>query len=240
MNLKQRIGRWVYAHLPVSHMTFELNRSELRFFRQRFYNAVLPWRRSRIARLRLLHDISVNVGSGGRGKPGWINLDASPYHADIYCTHDIRRPLPFADGAVRRLLAEHVIEHIDFNDDVPRVFAEFHRVLAPGGVARIIVPDAGRYLRAYAHADLQSWRELGLDRDKMPGGMHTPIEMINHVFHQGGEHKFGWDYPTMELALRRAGFSRSVRQSYGVSVDGDLALDQPNHAPYSLYVDAIK
>jgi predicted SAM-dependent methyltransferase len=240
MTLKQRIGRWVHAHLPVSRRTFDVNRREFGFFRQRLYNTILPWRSARISRLRSLRDVSLNVGSGGRGLPDWVNLDASPNHADIYCTHDLRRPLPFADGAVRRILAEHVMEHVDFYDDVPRILRDFHRVLAPGGVARIIVPDAGRYLQAYAGADQGPWRELGLDRDRMPGGMLTPMEMINHVFHQGGEHLFGWDFPTMDLALRRAGFSQAVHQSYGVSVDPIVALDQPNHAPYSLYVDAIK
>lgn len=240
MTLRQRIGRWIHAHLPVSRRVFDIGRSEFRFFRQRLYNSVLPWRLARISRLRSMRDVSVNVGSGGRGRPDWINLDASPHHADLYCTHDIRRPLPLADGSVRRILAEHVIEHIDFYDDVPRVFRDFHRVLMPGGVARIIVPDAGRYLQAYAAAGLDEWRKLGLERDRMPGGMLTPMEMVNHVFHQGGEHQFGWDYPTMDLALRRAGFSRTVHQSFGISVDDGLALDQPNHAPYSLYVDAIK
>jgi predicted SAM-dependent methyltransferase len=240
MKIKQMIGRWVYAHLPVSRRTFEINRSEFRFFRQRLYNSVFPWRLVRISRLRTLRNVSLNVGSGGRGLPDWINLDASPYHADIYCTHDIRRALPFANGAVRRIFAEHVIEHVDYYDDVPRVFLDFNRILVVGGVARIIVPDAGRYMIAYAKAEVGPWRELGLDRDRMPGGMLTPMEMVNHMFHQGGEHLFGWDFPTMELALKRAGFSNVVHQSYGVCVDRELALDQPNHAPYSLYVDAIK
>lgn len=240
MTVKQQFGRWLYRHLPVSRRTFEIIRMEFRFFRQRLYNAVLPWRRLKIARLRTLNNISLNVGSGGRGRPDWINFDASPYHADLYCTFDLRRPLPFADNTVLRILAEHVIEHLDFYHEVPSVFAEFHRVLKPGGAARIIVPDAGRYLKAYASESAEAWIGLGIDRERLSGGMFTPMEWVNHVFHQGGEHFFGWDLDTLAASLRRAGFSRVIPQRFGISVDPELALDQPNHAPYSLYVDAVK
>lgn len=144
MTPKQRCGRWVYAHLPVSRRTFETARMEFRFLRQRLLNGILPWRHTKIARLRRMRDVDLNVGSGGCGRPGWINFDASPYHENLYSTFDIRRRLPFADGAVRRIFAEHVIEHLDYYDDIPRVLREFHRVLQPAGALRIIVPDAGR------------------------------------------------------------------------------------------------
>ena len=157
MTWKQNAGRWLCARLPFSRRTFETLRSEFRILRQRWQNALLPWRRRRIVRLRRLRGISLNVGSGGRGRSDWINFDVSPQHADLYCTHDLRRPLPFTDGTVRRILAEHVIEHLDFKDDVPKVFAEFCRVLKPGGVARIIVPDVERFVRAYLVGTPEHW-----------------------------------------------------------------------------------
>ena len=113
MTMKQKFGRWLQGRLPISQRTFQTLRFELRSARQRAWNALLPWRRRKIARLRTLRGVSLNVGSGGRGRADWINLDASPHHADLYCTHDLRRTLPFAENAVRRILAEHVIEHLD-------------------------------------------------------------------------------------------------------------------------------
>lgn len=240
MSLKQQIGRWVYAHQPFSRRTFNTLRFEARMAVQRGLNRVLPSRRRKIARLRTLRGVSLNVGSGGRGQPDWINLDASPHHADLYCTHDLRRPLPLADGAACRIMAEHVIEHLDFHDDIPKVFSEFYRVLQPGGTVRIVVPDAEAHLRAYLSDDPNRWGALGYPDGRLPADMGTPMELLNHVFHQGGEHCFGWDFVTMERALRRAGFTRIVRQRYGCSLDPGLAIDQANHAPYSLYVEATR
>lgn len=239
MTLKQTIGRWVYARQPFSRRTFNVLRFEFRIARQRWLNALLPWRRSKITRLRRLRGVSLNVGSGGRGRSDWINLDVSPHYVDIICTHDLRRPLPFATGGVRRILAEHVIEHLDFHDDIPRVLADFHRVLEPGGTVRIIVPDMELFIAAYRESDLGALARLGMP-DGLPAGMSTPIELLNHAFHQGGEHCFGWDFAAMRDALQRAGFKQITKQAYGRSVDPALAIDQANHAPYSLYVDAVK
>ncbi len=238
MTLKQHAGKWLFAHLPFSRRTFDILRFELRVTRERWLNVLLPWRLAKVRRLSTMHDISLNVGSGGSGAQGWINLDASSNYAETYCSHDLRRALPFSDGSVKRILAEHVIEHMDFKDDVPRIFREFHRVLQPGGVVRIIVPDAERFMCAYLAKGSEQWTTLGFST--FPSDMNTPIELVNHVFHQGGEHCFGWDYKAMEFSLQRAGFPQVIRQTYGQSIDPELAIDQANHEHYSLYVEAVK
>jgi predicted SAM-dependent methyltransferase len=153
---------------------------------------------------------------------------------------DIRRRLPLTDGSVARILAEHVMEHIDFRGDVPAVLRDWYRMLQPGGVARIIVPDAKRFLQAYVFEDPKHWQNLGWDPQKMPDDIYTPMHIINHIFHQSGEHLFAYDFETLAWALRRAGFSKVEQQSYKTSRDPLLAIDQENHAPYSLYVEAIK
>jgi len=225
--------------LPVNRRTVDILRHELRACRARVVNAVNPayWRL--VLRLRSRRDLSVNIGSGGRGLPGWVNIELIPMRDTTLCL-DIRRRLPLADGSARRILAEHVVEHIDFRLDVPAVFKDWHRVLQTGGVLRVIVPDAGRFLRAYASRDPKPWLDLGWDIDRLPDDIHTPMHVVNHVFHQGGEHLFAYDFETMAWALGQAGFAIVEQTSYKVSRDSALAIDQENHAPYSLYVEAVK
>lgn len=236
---KQALGRVLLRALPINRRAFDILRFEFGCLAQRLGNLLNPSYHIRIRDLKKTKDISLNLGSGGKGFPGWINIDARR-HSDSYITHDIRRPLPLDDNQVTRIFAEHVIEHLDFRGDIAKVFSEFYRVLKPLGTVRIIVPDAERFLQAYVDKSEEGFKQLGWNIDQMPGDIYTPMHIINHIFHQEGEHLFGWDFDTMAFSLRHAGFVGIERCSFGVSSDPLLALDQRHHAPYSLVVEAKK
>lgn len=238
-SLKSKIGAGVLARLPIDRRTFDIFRREFAALRTRVANAVDPRHHAEIGRLAEARGLSVNLGSGGRGLPGWINVELTRHHDTDLCL-DIRQKLPFASGSVRRLLIEHVLEHVDFKTSVPRLLAEIHRVLEPGGAARIIVPDAERFLAAYVSKDADAWRALGWDVSRLPDDIRTPMHVVNHIFHQDGEHLFGYDFETLRLLLQDAGFAEIERRAYLGSSDPELAIDQSNHAPYSLYVEARK
>jgi predicted SAM-dependent methyltransferase len=207
-------------------------------YKARALATCVPSLRRRRAGWRTARRLSVNLGSGGQGRPDWVNLDVHWHRADGGYPWDLRRPLPFADGQVARLFAEHVVEHLDFRDDVPRLFGECLRVLEPGGRLRVVVPDGRRWLEAYVADTPEAWRDLG--QAALPPDMPTRMALVNHVFHQGGEHRFAYDFETLAWAIRRTGFSDVRQMRFGVSADPELALDQPHHAPYSLYAEATK
>ena len=238
MILKQRIGRWLFPRLPVNAEFVQELRFEANCCLCRFKNRLSPAYHRKIRRLRGEKGLSLNVGSGGRGLPGWLNTDAVSHPADQTFTCDIRRRIPLSNGSVARIFAEHVIEHLNFRREVPAVLREFHRVLQSGGMARIIVPDGRRFAEAYLLNDRDHWAALGLD--PLPADMPTPMAMLNHVFHQGGEHHFAYDYKTLEWALKEAGFAEVHRSAYGKSADPLLAIDRQEHAKYSLYVEAVR
>lgn len=240
MPLMRTLWRWLLEHRPIGRRALMWFRFEAENLAQRCLNALNPVYHRKIVALRRMSQVSLNLGSGGYGRAGWINIDISARHADQYVAHDLRRPLPLRDTQAKRIFVEHVMEHLDFRHEVPAVFADFHRVLEPGGTLRIVVPDAERFLLAYAHRSRVEFKALGWDLDRLPHDIFTPIHVVNHIFHQEGEHFFGWDFETLDWALRRAGFNLVVRQRFGVSRDPDLALDRPDHAPYSLYVEAVK
>ncbi len=70
----------------------------------------------------------------------FIGLSLMPNHfSEIKC--DIsQQDLPFEDDIIGKVQAEDVLEHIDF-EVLPRVCDEIYRVLKPGGVFRLSVPD---------------------------------------------------------------------------------------------------
>ena len=176
------------------------------------------------------------VATGSRA--GSISNFSAPETLQYASISDVNCP-SLADSA-RRIFAEHIVEHLDFREDIPRVFQEFYRILAPHGVLRIIVPDAERFLEAYVRKHKCLWRKLGWDIDRLPDDIYTPLHVINHIFHQGGEHLFAYDFETLKWALHQSGFPTVLRQSFGTSIDPELAIDQEIHRPYSLYVDAVK
>lgn len=239
-SFRQNIGAWLRACVPVNRRTFDSLRFELGCLRERILNALSPRYHIAIRRLSTRRALSVNVGSGGHGHKDWVNLDARPTHRDIAFTHDVRRRFPLTDGCARRILAEHVIEHLDVRDEVPRTLAEFHRLLEPGGRVRIVVPDVVRYLEAYLSGDWAKWKALGWDKDHWPSDILSPMHAVNHAFHQSGEHYFGYDEETLRLLLKAAGFSRVTRFAFGQSEDPTLAIDRAEHAQYSLYIEAVK
>lgn len=237
--VKHRIGKVVLPMLPFNRRTFDILRWEFRMLTVRIGNKISPSHHRTVRALRAKTGLSVNIGSGGKGLEGWVNIEGLPA-ADSVLTLDVRRPLPLADGSAVRVLAEHIMEHLDFRSDALALAREAHRVLAPGGVFRVVVPDCERYIRAYVARDQTAFADLGWDIDQPADDIFTPMHIVNHQFHQEGEHLFGYDFETMMLLLQKAGFSRVERMSFGQSLDPDLAIDQPNHAPYSLYVDAVR
>lgn len=91
---------------------------------------------------------------------------------------------------------EHVLEHIGL-DDVFHLLDECRRVLRPGGVMRVSVPDFRKYAESYL-GDPSFLEEL---RPRRP----TRLLAVDEVIHRHG-HRSVWDAPTMVSALAAADF----------------------------------
>lgn len=90
----------------------------------------------RIASVGLL----INLGSGTLPLEGFVNVDALPDAPGVDVVADISQTLPFADGEADLIYAVHVLEHLP-SADIPRTLADWRRVLRPGGVLMVAVPD---------------------------------------------------------------------------------------------------
>lgn len=201
-------------------------------------------RRSQLAQTASLQNSLVNLGAGASGKEGWVNLDAFPAPG-ITVTCDCRSVLPLPDASARAIFTEHFLEHINYDKDVPALLADCLRVLQPGGVMRIIVPDIERYLRAYCAEGWEGLEELrGVGADHRDPYFLTPLrtkmELVNLLFRQMGEHQFAYDHETLASVLAEAGFVNIERAEFGRSRLEGLAIDNPSRAHESLYVEAAR
>lgn len=81
-----------------------------------------------------------NVLSGTQqDADGYYGLALEPGHPrDL--PHDISKPVPLPNDCCARFQSEDVFEHVDYAQ-LPKVFAEIYRLLEPGGLFRLSLPD---------------------------------------------------------------------------------------------------
>lgn len=89
----------------------------------------------------------LNIGCGPTTHPDWVNLDVASADPDVL-TVDINHGLPFPTGSAAVCYSSHVLEHLD-KPGARNLVAECFRVLKPGGVIRLVLPDMEALAREY-------------------------------------------------------------------------------------------
>jgi predicted SAM-dependent methyltransferase len=174
----------------------------------------------------------LNVGCGPNLADGYCNLDYE-WRPGLDICWDIRRALPLRDESIAGIFTEHCVEHIDFNSFL-RLASEFRRLLKPGGLVRIVVPDGELYFETY-----RTGAAMPYAFEDPVEGIYTPMMSVNRIFRKHG-HLFIYDFRTLKAVLEHAGFRDVTRRSVGVTADPKLAIDTPERAIESLYVEARK
>jgi SAM-dependent methyltransferase len=97
----------------------------------------------------------INIGCGTVFHPAWINIDVNPSDPSVR-RWDVQRGLPLREGDADACYASHVLEHLT-SAAAGQLLAECHRVLRPGGILRLVVPNletiARHYLQLLERAD---------------------------------------------------------------------------------------
>jgi predicted SAM-dependent methyltransferase len=120
---------------------------------------------------------------------------------------DVTRPFPFESDSFDVAFTEHMIEHLSFQDG-QKMLRETFRVLKPGGRLRVATPNLANLIRLYdgQKTDLQNrYISFSVQRYTPDIGIYRDTFVINNFFRNFG-HQFIYDPPTLEEALRRAGF----------------------------------
>jgi len=174
----------------------------------------------------------LNWGCGTEPPDGWINCDIKEGAGiDISC--DIREGLPLETASLDYAVSIHALPELP-HPDVEPALVELRRVLKPGGVLRLGLPDLEKAMHAYRNGDAGYF--LIPDDDARSLGGKLIIQMTWYGYSRS---MYTFDF-TEEL-LYRAGFRRVVRCQYRETVSqhpGVTALD--NRKRESFFVDAFK
>jgi SAM-dependent methyltransferase len=89
----------------------------------------------------------LNLGCGARVHPAWINVDVRPTAPGVIVA-DLRRGVPFGPDSFDAVYMSHVLEHFDVEDGA-KLIHECLRVVRPGGIIRVVVPNLEEIARRY-------------------------------------------------------------------------------------------
>jgi predicted SAM-dependent methyltransferase len=89
----------------------------------------------------------LNLGCGSTFHRDWVNVDMVSASPEVKAL-DLRKPLPFADASFDVVYHSHVLEHFS-REEGEAFMRESLRVLKPGGIIRVVVPDLEQIARTY-------------------------------------------------------------------------------------------
>lgn len=83
----------------------------------------------------------------------WVNIDISPEHGPDVVMDYLEMVEKFGENHFSHGFSCHSIEHLSWPEGVVRFFQEARKVIEPGGVLRIVVPDLGLVARKYVNGE---------------------------------------------------------------------------------------
>ena len=196
----------------------------------------------------------LQLGAFDQVQPGWLNTDVTPHlfvarvpglawllhrvgliGEERYAAHrsgafrgvsylDVGRRFRFDDDTFEAVYTSHLLEHLD-PDVAQRCLHEIHRVLAPGGVLRIAVPDLDGVVSQYDPSD--------------PDGFLAGL----YDAHSGRRsrtslHRWMYNAKSLDELLRRVGFREVQRCEYRQGRCPDV--EQIETRRWSLFMEGVK
>jgi SAM-dependent methyltransferase len=150
--------------------------------------------------------VKLNIGSfTTMFHHGWRNVDRIPLgpwaaqHGYSFTHWDILNGIPYDENIVDLIFTSHMFEHLSYEEGA-RFLAECHRVMKPGGVLRVLVPDAGVILAKHAAGTLGDFDEMSETAAMRPTSAGKLYELLC------AEHRAIYDAGTLGNALIEAGF----------------------------------
>jgi SAM-dependent methyltransferase len=186
-------------------------------------NRPLATARGRQAMERARRPFRLEIG-GLEKRAGWVvtNVNAiTPLYLDATQTW------PIEDGALSRVYADNVIEHVPLAAG-RAMLAEAYRCLQPGGVIRLVTPDIGKHVELYLTGAPEVREEVGSYYRRLGLTVEHPVDLVRIPIASFGHHAgYVYDFAALREELAAAGFHDVVSCGINESAHEDLAgIDQ--------------
>jgi hypothetical protein len=144
----------------------------------------------------------IEIGWGPFPRAGYVHVDADP-NARHLEAQAVAWDLPFPDNWAEEVLSIHALEHVHPRL-LDRTLRDWNRVLVPGGVLRVHVPNTPALMQAYlaAQDDQTRWMLSGALLGMYCGpDLHGPEDLPTD-----SDHQILFDAPLLLASLGSAGF----------------------------------
>lgn len=193
------------------------------------------------------------------------------YHSlpDNIMVHNLAKGIPFDSESVDAVYHSHLLEHLDM-EVAMKFMQEIKRVLKPGGIHRIVVPDLEKACRAYIEhiaaseanteesdnhdSFVAQMLEQCVRRESVGTRTQGPLRrfvenaLLGNARRRGETHQWMYDRINLKAKLLGLGFTDVLVQDFNNSripnwAEYGLEVDNDGNqykAHTSLYVEAIK
>lgn len=176
----------------------------------------------------------VQYGCGLSAPEEWTNFDASPtlriqktpllgfllsknlnaHFPKNVKYGDIVKGLPIPDNSCDGIYCSHVLEHLSY-EDFTIALKNTYKILRPGGIFRLVMPDFGYMVDSYLanrgkgdrEASITFMKKSGLALKTRPRGVKA---LLQSAFGNSG-HRWLWDTNATIVELEKVGF-RDIRK----------------------------
>ena len=161
------------------------------------------------------NDPLLNIGCGRRYHDDWVNIDLETSDPCVI-RHDVNNGIPFEEGRFAAVYHSHILEHLEPADG-RKLIHECYRVLKPGGILRIVVPDLECIARLYLEMHQEAW--MG-DENSQINYNWMKLELLDQLVRRTSGGKMGRymasrEIKNSEFVKSRLGDEFSICQTHG-------------------------
>lgn len=189
--------------------------------------------------------LCVQYGCGLVAPSGWLSFDASPSlwlqrlpvvgglvasvlpitrYPKQAAYGDVTRRLPVRDESAACVYCSHLLEHLT-RFDCRKALAETFRILRPGGIFRMVLPDLALLVKRFNESE-DIGRAHVFMRDSLLGTESRPrgLRRVLPAMFTHGDHQWMWEQRSLTKELHDSGFENIRRATIG---DSGIAAFEP-------------